>query len=352
MVSYAIQGFTSLAFGPVLGGWLLYAGSDSNSDSYLVLPAGLWVSEFLVPVAKSIQQTNIVISFSVLLAALIRLSQASPLAERSFLQHLAIYEFRIAVICAFSFRLMHESSILTKRLLVFYVSGVSIMAWVAVNLARSGVEHDHVSVFEAITKYCVQQHDWPVPEIRLAPPTTYEPPPTVEPPIFGESTVIGQILDGVLFFLRIVARSLFLVLVGITFVAAIFVFPRVIKRIFGRPYRATCRMLRVGPRRLGAILTTAGLTAIGISLVWTRLWALQARRQQLRAASGSAYQDDECKCHPQVSAARIALSGADLVAFRGLWTDRCCPCVDARCAGHTLRRHQFVSLALKHSEQH
>ena len=175
MWSYAIQGVTSLLFGPALGVVSLYAGSDRDSDSFLALPAKLWVSELFVPVARSIRQANIIIAFSVLTATLIRVSQVCPVAERNFLQHLVGYEALAAVICTLSYLPMHESSRLKKTAMVFFVLGTIIMVLIAQDWTGLGAD-PYVSAFEALAKYCVQKHDWPVPEISFAPPASSKPP--------------------------------------------------------------------------------------------------------------------------------------------------------------------------------
>jgi len=150
MYSYAIQGVSSLLFGPILGMLALYAGSDPDSDSFLALPTMLWLSETFAPLARSTHQTNMVIAFSVLFATLIRVRQACPLAERDFLQRLVGYEVLVSIICTMSYLPMHESSKLRKTVLCCYLLGTVVMVFIARDWTSLGGE-PYTSGFKAIT---------------------------------------------------------------------------------------------------------------------------------------------------------------------------------------------------------
>ncbi|KAH6964872.1 hypothetical protein EDB82DRAFT_511148 [Fusarium venenatum] len=313
MSSYAIQGISSLLFGPILGILALYASSDPDSDSFFALPSRLWwVSEAFAPVARSIQETNIIVAFSVLLATLIRVRQVCPVAERDFLQHLVGYEVLVSVICTLSYLPMHESSKLRKTVLCFYVLGTIIMVFIARDWTSLSAE-PYASAYEAMTKYCVQQYDWPVPEISFIPP------PTSSELAIPEEKLVGlRTMDVLLIltpmFLPILLQILLLILLPILLpiICVVFIFAAaaavvpvfiiccaihvgiwVIRRLFTCLYEAACRALHVGPRRLGGVLIVAGVTALGAALVRSIFGAMLVQRQELRAASGNAYQDNE-----------------------------------------------------------
>jgi hypothetical protein len=306
MFSYAVQGISSLLFGPILGLVSLYAGSDPGSDSLLVLPAKLWVSEPFVPVARSIHQTNMIIAFSVLFATLLRVRRVCPMAERNFLQHLVGYEVLAAVICILSYLPVHESSRQKKTVMLFYIVATVITFFVA--RGSMGLRADlYASTFEAITKHCVQQHDWPLPEISFEPPTAFEPPTSFEPPTPKEE--VSSWVWALAFATSPLWATLGYVVVSITLIVVFLLLYRVlnlvnavmptIMSILTPPYMAGCHLLRVGPMRLSAILVAAGFPGLTVALFWTTFWALLVQRQRLRAASGGAYQDNDCKYFPQ-----------------------------------------------------
>ncbi|KAF4419070.1 hypothetical protein FACUT_11600 [Fusarium acutatum] len=322
MSSYAIQGISSLFFGPILAILTLYASSDPDSDLFLALPAKVWVSEAFAPVARSIHQTNVIVAFSMLFATLIRVRQACPVAERDFLQHLVGYEVLVSVICTLSYLPMHESSNLRKTVLCCYVLGTIIMVFIARDWTSLSVE-PYASAYEAITKYCVQQHDWPVPEMSFVPPPTSSELATPEEKLVELGTmdvllllwpiwcVVVPVLLSCCFpdfigffllphFLLLIAMVIAFIIAATAFAGLVFIFCGaiqvgiwVIRRLFTRPYEAACRALYVGPRRLGAVLIVAGVTALSATLVRITFGAMLVQRQQLRAASGNAYQDNE-----------------------------------------------------------
>ncbi|RKL08877.1 hypothetical protein BFJ70_g16732 [Fusarium oxysporum] len=273
MSSYAIQGISSLLFGPILGILALYASSDPDSDSFFALPAKLWVSEAFAPVARSIHQTNVIVAFSVLFATLIRVRQACSVAERDFLQHLVGYEVLVSVICTLSYLPMHESSKLRKTALCFYVLGTIIMVFIARDWTSISAE-PYASAYEAVTKYCVQQYDWPVPEISFNPPPTSSEMATPEEELVGFGTlfVLSLLLLILLPFMSVVVVPLSMIafvfaasaaaIPVFIFFGAIHVSKWAIRHVFTRPYEAACRGLHVGPKRLGAVLIIAGVTAL------------------------------------------------------------------------------------------
>jgi len=326
MSSYALQGASSLVFGPALSLLSLYAGSDPGSDSYLALPADLWVSEFFVPVAASMHQTNVVTAFSILFATLIRVRQVCPVAERNFLRYLVGYEVLTAVICTLSYLPMHQSSRLKKTVMVFYVLATVIMVFIALDWTVLGAE-PYASAFEAVTKYCVQQHDWPVPEISLAPPAGVEPrsPEGSSPSwrdLLGDflivlsspiSVLVLVVTISMMVVVVFLAFLLVLGLLGVSMKLAGGAIGGVIVDLFARQYAAACHILHVGPMRFGALLVTAGFTCISTELVARTLSALLVQRQKLRAASGASYEDDDCEyprtlggggCYPRLLTAK------------------------------------------------
>ncbi|AEO69507.1 uncharacterized protein THITE_114136 [Thermothielavioides terrestris NRRL 8126] len=303
MYSYAIQGVSSLLFGPILGMLALYVGSDPDSDSFLALPPKLWVTETFAPTARSVHQTNIIVAFSVLFAALIRVRQACPVAERDFLQRLVGYEVLVSLICTLSYLPIHESSKQRKTVLCCYVLGTIIMVFIALDWTDLGDE-PYASAFQAITKYCVQQQDWPVPEISFVPPPTSSETATSEG-IWVEMSTMEFLLAMSPIWLFVVPLPLaccfprfaaifliphMLLLAGVLTVAAVavaavciplFVLGSAVFALLTRPYKAACRTLRVGPLRLGAVLIAAGFTALGASLAWIIFGAMRIQRQEL-----------------------------------------------------------------------
>ncbi|KAK3379010.1 hypothetical protein B0T24DRAFT_610532 [Lasiosphaeria ovina] len=291
MISYALQGATSIIFGPLLGVLALYMGADPSFDTLFSLPAQLWVAKYFFPVANSIHQANIVTAFSVLLAADIRTQNVSPVAEREFLQQLAAYEFVICLICTLSYLPIHSSSPLKKAVMMVYVLATAIM----LIAASTWTYNDYGPVLEAITNYCVRDRDWPVPGIPIAQhPTKPEPNPKEESPppsfwvsilaviSFGVAGVVGLFVLGLLafvlgWFVSILIRSVLYVL----------------SLSLQGPYLATTRLLRVGPRRMGILIMLVLLSAVWIFVVWLALASFISKRQRLRALAGALYQDNE-----------------------------------------------------------
>ncbi len=343
MSSYVIQGIFSLVFGPALGVLSLYAGSDPDSDSYFVLPAKLWVSELFVPVAKSIHQTNIIIAFSVLFATLIRVRQFCPMAERIFLQHLITYEFLTAVMCAFSYLAMHDSSKMKQTALGFYIIGTFVMFRIAQDWTDLRTDH-YVPAFEAITKYCVQQHDWPVPDINLVTlPNPKSDRFSVLTILLLSTIPLGICLGTFLSIMRGNDRSL----VVNAIVAVLDSAAGVGRRFYDGPYKSACRKLRFGPMRLATILLTAAFTVISLVMLWTKLWALQAQRENLRTASGSAYQDNDCTYSYSSAAYHFFVPFLTAGAcYRGFRTDHRAPHVDSHRTRRPLCRHRCASALL------
>jgi hypothetical protein len=159
-----IQGVTSLAFGPMLGIVCTYLGTDRFDMSPLLcfdmfdMSSLPWFSKHIVPMARSIHQANMIITFSVLVATIVRLRQGSPLAEESFLRNLCEYELLIAVICTVSYLPIRGASRTRTGVMISYATITLIMTMTMV-WTSSGPEFHRV--LEDIAASCVGEHNWP-----------------------------------------------------------------------------------------------------------------------------------------------------------------------------------------------
>ncbi|OIW26300.1 hypothetical protein CONLIGDRAFT_671902 [Coniochaeta ligniaria NRRL 30616] len=253
MISYTIQGVTSVLFGPLLGLISLYIGSSSNSDSFLGLPPNLWVTEYFGPVARNLHQANILTAFSVLVASRIRLQQVCPVAEVEFIQTLAIYEFCTAIICTVSYFPIHESSRVRSITIGLYAFGAFVML-ILVSMMPDYYNSSNAAALEAITTYCVTQADWPV----------------------DFTTVKLETILVVIGFFPLPLMTLVVLPLHCRY-----------------SWLAEALELHIGPRRLGTILAAVALTELGCLYLWKWLNLLLTIRQRLQLASGQAYQDNE-----------------------------------------------------------
>ncbi len=275
MISYILQGVSSLLFGPLLAVLSLYIGSDLSSDSLLELPSKLWITENFVPVARSLHQTNIIIAFSVLLASIIRLDQVRPVTEVDFIKDLALYECWTALICAFSYFPIHESSKTRNTVIGLYAA---VTWYLAVVISNSGYPSSYGEALQAITTYCIRQGDWPVPTMNIVVPDEPKKQDSAWPSGIWVLLVVSAPILGA------VGVATGFVLLGILVL---------IGMLLAKPYLLLCRLLRVGPWRFVSVAGAVGLTAVSGFYIGLWLDSLLAHRQELRLASGSAYQDNE-----------------------------------------------------------
>ena len=276
MISYILQGVSSLLFGPLLAVLSLYIGSDASSDSLLELPSKLWITESFVPVARSLHQTNIIIAFSVLVASIIRLGQVRPVAEVDFIKDLALYELWTAVICTSSYFSIHESSKTRNTVIGLYAA---VTFFLAIIISNSGYHpSSYGEALQAITAYCIRQDDWPVPTANLVVP--YEPKTQESWLPFGIQALF-VIFSPILGAVGLVAG--FIVMGILAYIGM----------LLAKPYLLLCRLLRLGPWRFVSVAGALALTAISGLYIGLWLNSLLAHRQELRLASGSAYQDNE-----------------------------------------------------------
>ena len=276
MISYILQGVSSLLFGPLLAVLSLYIGSDASSDSLLELPSKLWITESFVPVARSLHQTNIIIAFSVLVASIIRLGQVRPVAEVDFIKDLALYELWTALICTSSYSLIHESS-KTRNTVIGLYTAVTWFVAVIISNSRS-YPSSYGEALQAITTYCIRQDDWPVPTANLVVP---DEPKTQESWLPAGIKALIVISSPVLGVVALVTGLVLIVILAY------------IGMLLAKPYLLLCRLLRLGPWRFVSVAGALALTAISGFYVGVWLDSLLAHRQELRLASGSAYQDNE-----------------------------------------------------------
>jgi hypothetical protein len=265
MISYIIQGITSVLFGPLLDIICLIVGSNPASDSFTDLPRRFWISQVFGPIALSLHRANIIIAVSVLVASLIHLRHACPVAEMEFIDHLAGFQCATAIICTFSYLPIHEASELRTFIYNLYAVGCGIMSLLVSSLAR--YPSSYAEGLQALMTYCVVHHDWPKSHMDVT-----------QPPIKKEMKSLREktptILTGFL--------SLGIV------VGALWCYAPA-----QNPYVRFCRALHIGPRRFVAIAVSFIVLAGCFLVQMVKLWQLLYARQSLQIASGQFDQPSE-----------------------------------------------------------
>jgi hypothetical protein len=127
-------------------------------------------------------------------------------------------------------------------------------------------------IFEAITAYCVQDYDWPIPAIIITP----EPQPK-EPLLPVWAQILMTMLYPVIILVGLII--LYILVLGC--------------RIFEWPFMTVASLLHIGPRRLGALILVSLFAIFAVFLTWTSLVDLLAQREKLHSLTGPVYQDNE-----------------------------------------------------------
>ncbi|KAK4206572.1 hypothetical protein QBC37DRAFT_407002 [Rhypophila decipiens] len=159
VVSYIIQGVSSLIFGPMLAFVRLYLSSSKSHDSYFTYdPTNLGVAKHFIPVSKSIHQANIMTGFAVLVAGVYRIifnSDFLTVGENEFLTTLSTYQLLTCIVCTISYLPLHPTSILEKIVLAIYMLG-TIALWFSIQSSWDD-SYRSVVAMKGIALHCIQQ---------------------------------------------------------------------------------------------------------------------------------------------------------------------------------------------------
>ncbi|KAM7211993.1 hypothetical protein V8F06_012622, partial [Rhypophila decipiens] len=278
----------------MLGFLALYIGSDKSSDTWITYDTDkLWVAKHLLPVARSIHQANIITSFSVLVAAVIRSSMdLFTVGERQFMNKLAIFEILICWICTLPYLPLHASSML-ERFTLLMCMVVSLYLWMGSDTGLSD------KTLEAIASWCFNHGSANSSQVIN----------DIDQILHLPSRMVN--IDGgetgpnalILFFVVLPSGTLW-------FVAfSLFVFGRCFGMqsqvedfyialaqiiIWGLtwPFLEASRFLNFGPRRLGALAIVFSLGSVATVFVWLLLEDLLATRRQMQVLAGDKYEDN------------------------------------------------------------
>lgn len=272
-------------FGPMLALLALYVGSSTASDSWITYdPDKVWVAKYLLPVARSIHQANIITGFSVLLATSVRAAgDLLPVSESRFLSALALYEFLTCCICTLSYLPLHTSSSLEKSALAIYVVAV-LFLWIVSSSISSG------KVLETIASSCASQ---PVDSIlRFVPPSANNHKGILD----FDDNVLGWILrlTSPFWLIPVMVIALFLVyIICLSIILIGLSLATLVVSVTHVPYELLAGLLHVGPRRLGTLLIILSLGSASTASVWWLLARLLSLRDQIHALAGDRYQDND-----------------------------------------------------------
>lgn len=150
----------------------------------------------------------------------------------------------------------------------------------------------HAKALQDITAFCVMDRDWPAAEIAPEQPEEWN--------YLKEAFRV----DGLPWYLAwyVTFRRITNLFPIVAFVAAIvfgvvglcvYLLSKGIAATFNKPYHDLCRHLNFGPYRFAGITLATLATFIGTYLTAVSLAGLLHQRQQLRAASGDQYADDQ-----------------------------------------------------------
>lgn len=291
MTSYILQGVTSLLFGPLLGFPAAYTAPATTKDGMFGVPDGAYISKHLLPVATNIHQANILVAFSTFVASAVRLAQIAPLAELVFIASLAHYQFLTAVLCTVSYEAVHQKKPLRALVRIYMLVATAMY----IHVSRSATKPypvAHAKALQDVTAFCVRDRDWPAAEIAPEQPEEWS--------YLRERFRVDGLpwyLTWYVTFNRLTNLFPIVALVAATAlgVVGLCVYPlsQRIAAAFNKPYHDLCKHLNFGPERFAGIVLAALATVIGTCLTAVSLAGLFHQRQQLRAASGDQYADNQ-----------------------------------------------------------
>ncbi|KAK0652796.1 hypothetical protein B0T16DRAFT_455143 [Cercophora newfieldiana] len=288
MVSYVLQGLASITFGPLLGFLSVFIASEPDLDSYFALPKALWMTEYVLPTATSIHQTNLIIALSVLVSSVKRLQTTTPLAERALITGLVGYQMLAAVIGTASYAITHEQSRGRSFLVTIYMLTVGIL-YAFVTASKQAYFPARGYALGNITAVCTTDYGWPAVEINLAemPLTMAQKIAKAQPKRYKyDENATAE-------FFGSIGLIILLIVIIICILAILQRFAEFLGRALPGPYYAFCQFVGLKPRRVAGIAAVAVWTVLSAFLASLALVALFRLRDQHRQASRDRYADDE-----------------------------------------------------------
>jgi hypothetical protein len=283
MMSYVLQGFASITFGPLLGLLFVFFSSQPTSDSYFALSKNLPVATYLLPMATNIHQSNLIVALSVLVSSVKRLQTTTPLAENTFIIRLVWYQMLAAVIGTASYALIHEWAANRRAFLVtFHMLAVGV-TFIFIVYTQHVYPPEQGHALRGITAACSSEQGWPVVYVSVA-VSMAERVAKAQPTQY-RSANMGQV-EG--FFGG--AGTLIIVIIVI-YLAWILAY--CIRECCIIAYIEFCRLVRLKPRRVAGIAFAATWTVSSACFAAFAMKSLFQQRDQHRKASLGSLVNDE-----------------------------------------------------------
>jgi hypothetical protein len=270
MISYCIQGVVAFVLGPALALLAMFLDRNSNTDSYFETDSPKWLVKYLYSLSQSQHQANILITLSVLMASVIRISQLTPLGELNYIFLLAIYKFIVITASFISYAIVQEPSRAKVRVLTFVAVIVFALFMTAIFMRKKYPTSEEI-ILEQLRAFCVLERDYPMSEVDF------------------ESDSGSLIIWGITYLLLFVGIVTLTSLIWWNFIEKILN----IYRFIYRQYSAFCRLIHVRPKRFAALSIGGSYTVMCIYLLTVLLIYMEEQRKELQRASGPAYQDAE-----------------------------------------------------------
>lgn len=267
MFSYLIQAITTLLFGPIWANFVVVFELE------IAKPSGFSAKlyEAATNLAYSVAKTNIFVSLSVEIASIIRIVQAPPVAEFSFILVLGFLE--VFIVWGALISLLSYHRVLETGIIAFGCYALAVLALSTASFFKGGLPSSQSEILETLTIYCVIERDYPIPILALEQDT----------PGRGAELFLG------IYTASYIALGIVGIVIWHYFKRKIIAMWAKLKKIF----LALCRYLRIKPRYpfycVGAILLT---TYWGVAVTLLMI-VLKNSREQLKRASGPLYQDSQ-----------------------------------------------------------
>ena len=257
MISYLIQTVSTTLFGPVFASIIIIfeLRNDSLSGPY---PR---IFEAAIDVADTVLKTNLFISFTVVIASIIRYTQIPPLGERNFLEILVGFQCMITS-CFWSSCLAYGEPFVFKYL--FYQLSITVLFFVG--LLIGALPSSSIDILESVMTQCAIQRNYPLATLKTKSRVT----------LVVESSLLTVLIIGVIVF---------------TF------FKNPIQAVCGKLWKyfasSIRRYLHITSRcsflQMGLLLATA----FWMAMIIFAMVRVERIRQQLQKAAGPLTQDSQ-----------------------------------------------------------
>ncbi|KAM7211992.1 hypothetical protein V8F06_012621 [Rhypophila decipiens] len=298
VVSYVIQGVSSLIFGPLLALFTLYLGSNRLQDSYFAYdPHQLGVANHFISVSKSIHQANIITAFAVLFAGVYRIANGSDIptvGESELLSTLSTYQLLTCTVCTISYLPLHPTSRLAEKVVMGIYTFGTFFFWFSI-LFSGSEGYNSVVALKGIASRCIHKSiitpGIPQPvlfdNILIIPPVrkginpgVHHAGPKMDHTIKWKWPLRSLWSMGVIYWICL--HNVLLPLLGW------------ILRELTRPlFRKLADILRVGPRRLGTLSAAIVLSIFFLVCVKPLVQSLFETREHIRSLAGESYEDND-----------------------------------------------------------